>query len=753
MGGISIPVLIHILNRRRSRIVDWAAMRFLIDALRKNRRRLRIEELILLVLRCLIILLLGFGLARFSGCGAVDALGVGNGGRAAVFIVDDSYSMGQSRGDSTALGMARADLATALEPMTARDQVGILLTSHPEAPVAFFPFGTLSDPATLTERLDAIQPSDRRTRLVDAMQTAAEWFEGIESGDRRLYLMSDIRRVDVTAAADVEALRDAYSRLSELGVKVVVMDYGKDARRNLTLERIELVDRFAAAGKSASIRIAVRNHGGETVRDTEIQIRATFTRNGETKTVKLPVLAMPTIAPGEVWQTTFDYTPEEAGSTVIAAELPADELPGDNAARLALDVREAIRVLIIDGKPATRLPEDAASYFLRIALDPTGRGEHGFDVDVMTQAELATVDFRPYHVVFLLNVSSFPLQPARTGDESDADVDEYPSLTDLEQFVRDGGGVAIYTGDRVDTGFYNGRMYANGRGLSPLPIHAAEGDPDDRGTFIRMDPESISPAVAMGFFDGEAAALTQLIRFFAFTPADDEALAAVPGDAEVPIIEVRFNDPEKHPAVVSRSLGRGRCVMIYSTASLAWNDWALDAVDSVQGLYVLFVADLAESLARGQRDDDTRPVGATIHYDLSGALRDAVVTLRPPAVGADLVTLAPQRDGGQLAVAYSRADEAGIYHLQFDLPGGSQRSVLFVRNVDPVEGDLAAATEVDLDTALGDTEYVYVDRSEPDRGDIARAGERKEYWMWAIGALLAFLAMEGYLGRKFGHWS
>jgi hypothetical protein len=259
--------------------------------------------------------------------------------------------------------------------------------------------------------------------------------------------------------------------------------------------------------------------------------------------------------------------------------------------------------------------------------------------------------------------------------------------------------------------------------------------------------------MAMDFFDGEAAALTQLIRFFAFTPADDEALAAVPGDAEVPIIEARFNDPQKRPAVVSRTLGRGLCVMIYSTASLAWNDWALDAVDSVQGLYVLFVADLAESLARGQREDYTRPVGATIHYDLSGALRDATVTLRPPAVGADLVALAPQRDGGQVAVAYSRADKAGIYELQLDLPGGSRSSVLFVRNVDPVEGDLAPAAEADLDTALGDTEYVYLDRSEPDSGDIARAGERKEYWIWAIGALLGLLALEGYLGRKFGHWS
>jgi hypothetical protein len=71
LGGVSIPILIHILNRRRFKIVEWAAMRFLLDAMRKNRRRLRLEEMILLVLRCLILLLLGMALASFDG-GAPD---------------------------------------------------------------------------------------------------------------------------------------------------------------------------------------------------------------------------------------------------------------------------------------------------------------------------------------------------------------------------------------------------------------------------------------------------------------------------------------------------------------------------------------------------------------------------------------------------------------------------------------------------------------------------------------------------------
>ena len=68
LGAVSIPILIHLLNRRRFRVKDWAAMKFLLESIRKNRRRLRIEELILLALRCLAIVLLALAVARFTGC-------------------------------------------------------------------------------------------------------------------------------------------------------------------------------------------------------------------------------------------------------------------------------------------------------------------------------------------------------------------------------------------------------------------------------------------------------------------------------------------------------------------------------------------------------------------------------------------------------------------------------------------------------------------------------------------------------------
>ncbi len=58
-----IPILIHFLSRRRYDEVPWAAMEFLLAAIRKHARRWRLEQLLLLVLRASILVLLAVALA------------------------------------------------------------------------------------------------------------------------------------------------------------------------------------------------------------------------------------------------------------------------------------------------------------------------------------------------------------------------------------------------------------------------------------------------------------------------------------------------------------------------------------------------------------------------------------------------------------------------------------------------------------------------------------------------------------------
>src|SRR5256885_2395357 len=69
---VSAPIIIHLINRMRFKRIRWAAMEFLLKAQKRNRRRLIIEQLILLALRCLLVALVGLLVMRFVGFSFAD---------------------------------------------------------------------------------------------------------------------------------------------------------------------------------------------------------------------------------------------------------------------------------------------------------------------------------------------------------------------------------------------------------------------------------------------------------------------------------------------------------------------------------------------------------------------------------------------------------------------------------------------------------------------------------------------------------
>src|SRR5262245_33329254 len=88
LACVAIPILIHILMRRRRRPVAWAAMKFLLEAYRKQRRRTNLEQILLLASRCLLVALLALALGK-PVLGAAGLLG-GPGSRTLYLLIDNS---------------------------------------------------------------------------------------------------------------------------------------------------------------------------------------------------------------------------------------------------------------------------------------------------------------------------------------------------------------------------------------------------------------------------------------------------------------------------------------------------------------------------------------------------------------------------------------------------------------------------------------------------------------------------------------
>src|SRR6266404_7900838 len=104
-AAASIPIIIHLLNRKRFRVVPWAAMRFLLAAQKRTVRKLRVEQWLLLAVRTLLILLLIAAMVSVLGWveplwnrlfpGGVAAVTAKTGRTHRIIVIDGSFSMGR----------------------------------------------------------------------------------------------------------------------------------------------------------------------------------------------------------------------------------------------------------------------------------------------------------------------------------------------------------------------------------------------------------------------------------------------------------------------------------------------------------------------------------------------------------------------------------------------------------------------------------------------------------------------------------
>ena len=736
---MSVPIIIHLLNRRRFKVLDWAAMRFLLESVRKNRRRVRIEELILLFLRCLAIFLLAVAVGRFMGCGTAKVLPVGTPAQMThVFILDDSVSMGQKVADTTAFTKAASDLADMLAEVPSTDKVAVLLTSRPERSEAVFDLNFLTEPEVLTGRVKSLKPADTTTNLHRAARTAVEIFKDTQT-EKRLYVLSDFRRNDYSSGGMIEDARRQFNALADAKVELVLMNYGAAAAGNLTAVDIRMLDKLSVASVPVRVQLQVRNNGPQRAENVAVRF---VVRAADGLEVTLPVRTIRSIDPGQTEAVQIAYTFSDAGPAVIEAHLPADSLAGDNTAYLAMDVRDARRILIVDGEPDISAPINAESFYLAFALDPTGDGRYSNKPDIVSDEHLAEVNFETYDVVILANVGEFPLTVGSDGRS------EYGQLEALGKYVRSGGGLAIFTGDRVNPAFYNGPFYDRGRGLCPMRIAAPVGDARKKDKFVRLLRGSIKESV-MRTFQGRRGQFTQLVRFYVYTPMERSGLPAAAADLGSVRVLARFDNtdatPQHSPAIVARAYGRGEVMMICTSADKEWTDWPKDLT------YLSFVNDVVEYLSRQGGRNFTASVGRQIDYTVASDMASARVTLQTPAFPAeDVIALDGQRLETGRVITYQNTRHTGIYQLKLDL-AGEVRTVLFGRNTDPLEGRLNRISEKELRGQLP-LEFEYHDRLTPAGAEAAAAAERQEYWKAVLAAMLLILAVEVFLGQRFGHY-
>lgn len=643
------PVLIHLLNRRRYREQPWAAMEYLLAAMRKNVRRVRIEQWLLLALRTLLILLLVLAVADpvLQGLGLSPAAGVRT---HRVFVLDGSYSMDYRPDDAPRFEHAKRMIAEIVNASPPGDGFTLVLMAAPARTIVRTPAFAKHE---FLDELSAIKLPHGGGDLAGALAQAREVIQAARRDERRLardevYLVSDLGRTS-WAPRDRGAARRLSEQAAKLvadGATLVIVDEGQADEGNLAVTDLRPIDRLCTTRSEASFEARIQNFGQAPRPKQRVQFFVDGTLAGE-QSVGL--------APGGAATAAFRYRFDAPGEHAVESRIAGDQLEVDNHRWLSLEVRDRLRVLCVDGRPASGDRVGAADY-LRVALAPSGdedarRSE--VDVEVVSEATWLESDLEQFDCVFLAEVRQFTAAEARA----------------LRAYLDAGGGLVTFLGPGIDAANYNERL----SGANPVL-------PATVGEIVENREQSIDPlgyrhAIVSPFRDQEQAGLltTPVARYFRITP-DTERGAKV-------VVALTGGDP----LIVEAPVGRGVSILVATSA--ADRDWTLLPV---WPSFVPLVQEMLAATLAGTGDDRNLLVG----QPLGGALREGA-SAAPIAVhmpdGAE-AGVKPIVDDAGARWSFADTFASGIYRVD----GIAPATVTFALNVDTAESDLPRVDEAGL---------------------------------------------------------
>ena len=660
MGLASIPLIIHLLFRRRYRRIEWAPMHYLKLTIQRNRKRIRIEQILLLLLRtamiATLVLLVSRPVMHADGLGAWLS-GVGR--TSQLIILDDSLSMGLKHRGQSSFAHAK-ELATRLvHDLGVKTRITLVLASRPETPL--LREVELEDDQIMNDLMNDLEPTDSFVDWTAVLKSADELLSASQYPIREVTVVTDLRR-----AGWGQSHASVTDRWLEDDVRVRIFDVGLESNGNLALVGLERTDRVSLVGVPTRFVAIIRNFGVSEVAEAD----ANWIVDGRPTLVRLPSLP-----PRETARVPLTASFAAGGVHHVELSLPNDDLTADDSRWLAFDVAEKLNMLLVDGEPGSD-PFTSETDFLSLALS-LGLGDaEAYDVEIASESDwIAALNSHPDLVIFA-NLASFTSTQA----------------TRLQKLVEAGVGVAFFVGDQVDPDNYNQQLFSDGQGLLPAALEAVV---DEEVTGLAIEPVSPSPLDALSQLNPAVLERIGTRKFFQTRPTDP--------NAEGVRILARWNNPNSSPAILEKRFGRGHVLLWTIAADKAWSDWPTEPS------YVLTIREAAAAIAQAGASDRNLTAGDSLRRFVPLGHEVSEPTVEVPhgqaPVAMQVIEAAGLNDQSasakQHVLAHADTRRAGSYRLSWrETPGGEQHD-LFTVSPDPRESDLARLTTDEIRTAFG----------------------------------------------------
>ena len=698
--AVAVPLIIHLRRSRRATRIVFSTTRFFDDRFIRSARRARLQDRLLMLLRMLLLALLALALARpaLRLPGISRLFGLGGGKRVVALVVDDSASMGATGPGGALLDRARDAALAVLDDCSALngDEATVILAGRRDTgPVVLFEKPTV-DLAAVRDALEAIEVTDLATDLGGGVRKALEVIGAAEGSASRGGLT---REVYVFSDMQATGLEDGLLAPGPLaGLMFVAPGAGADAAAdNLCVEAVQYGAARPLLGVPFAFRALVTNHGDEP-RNAVVRLQV-----GEETVARKRVTLPP--GRGQVVRFTHRFTRAGWSGGFVAVDVESgaapDALESDNRRHFALQVRDHLRILAVNGA-ASEVAVNDELFFFRAALQAAS-AERANDASAApvhieeTDVPGITPDrVRDTPLVLLANVGHLPA----------------PALETLEAYVDRGGSLLVTLGDRVEPAAYDdwtgahrlhggllpGRLTGT---VEPSDPHAAGGS-----NFIAA-VDNTHPAMA-GFGDGQLGSLNT-VRLYRYAVVESDEAAVI------------LRDAAGRPLLLEKRFGRGRVMLFAGTIDRDGTNFPL------QPAFVPWVYRLTAYLSQGGLDRaGFVPTGRLVRLP-APATRVEPMQIGLPGGGTGYPVPDPDAPAGSPGSAFGETVRAGVYAVR--TAGEREPFVMFAANIPEEESIPVLLDKEDMASRVDPAAaWVFVD-DPADVVPVSRAA-RQGFGLW-----------------------
>jgi len=397
----SIPVILHFLNLRKIKKVEFSTLTFLKELQKTKIKKIKFKQWLLLLLRILIILFLVSSFARptlesitISGTGSVAKT-------TAVFILDDSFSMSIVDENGSYFNQAKQIINDLVSDFNDGDEVILLLASNHEHPIF------LNNKNLNEKEIRNIKISYITKPLTETITAASVLINNSANFNKEVYVLSDFQE---STMSDKNTEEETLKSIFDESTKLYLFRFGGKEVKNLAVNDLVSNNQIFEVKKEIGFTANVSNFSKNQISDALLSIFL----NGE-----INAHQNFSVQAGATKLLTFKTTLKEKGLIELIAELEDDEIEQENSYFNIITVPEEIKVLIIS--------DNSADYkYIKLALGTSSEGL--FKVDVIRGNRINSLTLNNYNCVFL------------TGLQSNIETET------LVQFIKNSGRIVIMPG-------------------------------------------------------------------------------------------------------------------------------------------------------------------------------------------------------------------------------------------------------------------------------------------------------------------